>query len=601
MKPLFYKTAQTKVAATTTKVGPRASDWGKEVLNRFYSDFPELGSIGVQLKFKDKDQDRGYAVGAIRVSNMVVPVIIRDFQLYPMDVAISGDNVIPFTTETIQMMLSAVPPFSQLSTEEDPDVYLRFFDTSYGFGTGTVMEKGSSILDYVEEVGLCTDDFKEKVAEIISTDVSLVASSPALVKSLKKIAGMTDNMDKLAEAVIPFDVYYVYEEPDGTYTKLAGSSEFDVHETIRGLEYYQVRDFPRMQCAETEKIASFDSKIVKTEGYVYRLSNDENILLDKVGNYRILVGKDYAFTKTAEDHGNKLRRLVKLAALPAPGDTGFFFDPTEGTLKSSIVEMRKVACMPNTLTTLSGEFSIGAHLMKFASLRGLKTAKPSESDGVLYIPESWAFAKLGQELPETALNTSVNPKVAALECVRCIGLDHYDFRGPVLRKYAHVRDLWEVSAHKAAFAVLQCGGDFDDVQKIAELRPGEVHVIKSVLHMPKNADSYVNAAQTKLAEAQGNEEYIFDTYELIKLSAELGSPKGVDAVLGSAFLKKDTIKYFYDSLPMFEDTLSLLAKMLLYVRMGTEALSEDSIKRAMEHLSKVIFELRGIKNLDKVR
>lgn len=605
MNNLFFEQTYEKTAGTK-KVSNRAADWGKEALNQFFSDFPMLSNAPARITFKEKDQDKGYGIGAINIGTYSLPVIIRDFQMFPFDVAISQDSVVPFTKETVQLLLSSKDAFSSLQKDESPDAFMRFFDTPFGTGPGTAMEKGGewSVLARIEEKGLCSDGMKEKMASLLKDDMTLlskVGKNNVLRDGLSKIAQMetpeelfsSEGMMKQAEP----DIQYIYEDGQGTFTKLSGNTYLGQYSVKTGLEEHEIAGEPRILATESEKTASFSPKYMKTEGVVYKLANEESVLVNNEGAYRVLVGKDHSMVKRAGYSAGVVNDLVKLASVPSAGDTGFLFDPERGQVKTGIVDMIKVAFEPKSMSRISGAMYYDGKMCKFATLRGITDATLDKN--TLYVPENWVFAKLGEEIPMSKLGEALDERIHNVEVVKCIGQDLYEFRGPVLRKYAERRDIYDCDRHKVAFSLLQCGAGIEDVTKIAELRPGESHVVKTALRLPYEMPE-VEAYLSKFA-SQGtpNEDYLFDTAEVLKLAVELGAQTGVDAVLGTAFLKKDTLNRFIEMLPAFEDTLSSLAKLLLYVRMGADGLNEYEIKRTMDHMSAVVFQLHGVKNINK--
>lgn len=583
MKDLYIKTEFTKVA-NTIKVSPESSNWGKEALNRFYTDFPDLNRVTVRVTFKEKDEARGYGVGAINIGAYALPVIIREFQLYPFDVALSNDNVVPFTKETVQLFLSSKVPFSLINKDNESDSFMRFFDTPGNAGFGFAMEKSGEFLNDVAD-----NDTIDTMLDILSTDE--FKNHP----NNKEITDMITNMrsmNKVASNFYNTEIYYVHKEVDGTYTKYAGTVFNEDYEVITGIEPY---DAPakKIKAADTVKVAGFSPTYTQTQGVVYKLSSDEDLFLENNGNYRILVGKDIDVVKKANHAAGTINELVKQAALPDAGNIGFMFDPETSKIKTSLLEMQKVAFHEDGVSRLTGELVSGGHLVKFATLRGIKKASYSNDEKTLYFPESWMFAKLENELPIEKIASKYNERVAEVEAVKCVGPDHFTFNGPVLKQYADSRDLYDASIHKVAFCLMQCGAGLDDITAVTKLQPGDTYIVKQVLVLPTKQDPTVKVANSISAP-------MYDTKDIVKLAVEMGSRNGVDTVLGTAFLRKDTINEFVKNIPGLEQTASLLAKLLLYIRMGADGVNEMSIRNAMIHLSKVIQQLYGVGNLEKV-
>lgn len=583
MKDLFIKSGFTKVA-NTIKVSPESSNWGKEALNRFYSDFPDLNRVTVRVTFKEKDEARGYGVGAINLGAYALPVIIREFQLYPFDVALSNDNVVPFTKETVQLFLSSKVPFSLINRDNESDSFMRFFDTPGNAGFGFAMEKSGEFISTVSD-----EDTIDTMLDILGTDE--LKNHPNTKEIFDMIADMR-NMNKVASNFYDTEIYYIHKEADGTYTKYAGFAFNEDFEVTTGIEPYDV-PAKKVKAADTIKVANFAPTYTQTQGVVYRLSSDEDLFLENSGNYRILVGKDVDIVKNAKYAAGTINELVKQAALPDVGNIGFMFDPETGTIKTALLEMQKVAFHEDGLSRLTGELVSGGHLVKFATLRGIKKASYAKDEKTLYFPESWMFAKLEDELPIEKVASKYDERVVDVEAVKCVGPDHFTFNGPVLKKYADARDLYDASIHKVAFCLMQCGAGLDDVVAVTKLQPGDTYIVKQALALPTKHDPTIKVANDSNAP-------MYDTKDIVKLAVEIGSRNGVDAVLGTAFLRKDTINEFVKNIPGLEQTASLLAKLLLYIRMGAEGVNEIAIRNAMVHLSKVIHQLYGIGNLEKV-
>lgn len=583
MQDLFIKTGFIKIA-NTIKVSPESSNWGKEALNRFYSDFPELNRVTVRVTFKEKDEARGYGVGAINIGAYALPVIIREFQLYPFDVALTNDNVVPFTRETVQLYLSSKVPFSLINKDNESDSFMRFFDTPGNAGFGFAMEKSGEFLNSVSD-----NEIIDNMLDMLDTDE--FKNHP----NNKEIANMITNMrnmDKVASNFYNTEIYYIHKETDGTYTKYAGTVFNEDYDVITGIEPYDVPS-KKIKAADTIKVAGFSPTYTQTQGVVYKLSSDEDLFLENNGNYRILVGKDIDVVKRANHAAGTINELVKQAALPDAGNIGFMFDPETSKIKTSLLEMQKVAFHEDGVSRLTGELVSGGHLVKFATLRGIKKASYSKEDKTLYFPESWMFAKLEDELPIEKIASKYNERIAEVEAVKCVGTDHFTFNGPVLKQYADSRDLYDATIHKVAFCLMQCGAGLDDITAVTKLQPGDTYIVKQALALPTKQDPTMKVASSDSVP-------MYDTKEVVKLAVEMGSRNGVDAVLGTAFLRKDTINEFVKNIPGLEQSASLLAKLLLYIRMGADGVSEMPIRNAMIHLSKVIQQLYGVGNLEKV-
>jgi hypothetical protein len=60
--------------------------WIKSIVSELYAQFPILQKVPIEVQWVKQDTAKGYAVGNIKILNGSVPVIIKDFQLAPLDI-----------------------------------------------------------------------------------------------------------------------------------------------------------------------------------------------------------------------------------------------------------------------------------------------------------------------------------------------------------------------------------------------------------------------------------------------------------------------------------------------------------------------------------
>lgn len=85
--PLFYtKLSLIKEAARTQRLSDNSSEWGQEILDRLYTDHPQLNDKQVELNWASQDDKTGNAVGSIVVEGKVsIPVFVKDRFAEPFD------------------------------------------------------------------------------------------------------------------------------------------------------------------------------------------------------------------------------------------------------------------------------------------------------------------------------------------------------------------------------------------------------------------------------------------------------------------------------------------------------------------------------------
>lgn len=155
--------------------------WVKSIISTFFSNYPELQNQYAAVEWQKKDATKGYAVGSLKVLKGSVPVIIKDFQLYPLDVIMFGSSTIPLTKDTIQELLSKPNPFQGIAKVE-PKSSLDIF--------GDRLQM--SPVDYV---GMRSDD------------------PHSTTRNAVKTASFIDNIDTVDKAAVEQIFNYVHSDP----------------------------------------------------------------------------------------------------------------------------------------------------------------------------------------------------------------------------------------------------------------------------------------------------------------------------------------------------------------------------------------------------
>ena len=121
----FEKTAMIYLDADSTT-------WVKTIITELVTKFPPLQQYPMTVTWQKKDDRRGYAVGSLKILNGVIPVIIEDYQLYPLDVIMFGNASMPLSSQVLNEMLSNNSPF-QGATNVNPKRSLDLFGDTLQF------------------------------------------------------------------------------------------------------------------------------------------------------------------------------------------------------------------------------------------------------------------------------------------------------------------------------------------------------------------------------------------------------------------------------------------------------------------------------------
>jgi hypothetical protein len=115
------KFANFKLSADSTR-------WTSDILNYVQEEYPEIQGKSMNISFTQKDDQLGYAIGAVTIENVVLPIIVNEFILKPVDVAVINGSSIPFTHETIKTLFTQPDAFSRLVKPEEVESIERLFN-----------------------------------------------------------------------------------------------------------------------------------------------------------------------------------------------------------------------------------------------------------------------------------------------------------------------------------------------------------------------------------------------------------------------------------------------------------------------------------------
>lgn len=87
-----------------TQLSSDSSEWAEDIITKLKERIPNSANASLSIKFMKRDDEIGAATGSITVATQdktaVIPIIIRDFMLYPLDVFMFEGRVLPLNPET---------------------------------------------------------------------------------------------------------------------------------------------------------------------------------------------------------------------------------------------------------------------------------------------------------------------------------------------------------------------------------------------------------------------------------------------------------------------------------------------------------------------
>jgi len=593
-----YNLFESRIKVASKKVSNNPSEWAKQSIEYFYDQFPQFMGKDINIRFKERDPKKGYAVGSITAGPFSVPVLIKGGVIAPYDVAIRQDGItVPFNEEVINMTMGGTTAFMQLDPRPKDFANYGKIDRSLAYAAGVPDEYGVKTgqrIDRLAEADCIHTSDKKRIAQVLREDNNArwaYESNEDATEAIGKIAKAhavedIDAHEKLSEH-IERDIYFVEKVGNFDWELTLGCSQWDDPVTISIPEEEAIK-LPSYKTAPREKTAEVYPNMDKL-GIALPINTGDSLFITENGDYMHISG-----VSVPKEPNEK---VAELGVMPKSGDTGLFVIQTKSGSYLGVsepFEVRNVVTTGNSMKVAANDIPFNT---EFEVIRKeFDAIEPHETEkNAYYVPGNAIFVKLGNKLDQD----QVIYKSASLGAhkISAFGKNQYHWDSPVLEKYAERYNLGEGnhSWKETVWAMLQCGADGEMIEKMSNLRDGRVMIVENDLYLPPKLEKLAE----KLVEADALDENWVGTDYWVKLAAWMPSPDSIDAILSLNFLNKNTIKEFIDLLPSFEECANELARLLLSVRMGMRDMDPTPISEAISALSKVIAMLHGAKNVRK--
>jgi hypothetical protein len=593
------------------------AQWTKEIISYFHEEFPQLSHLPTRLKFTQKDESKGYAIGGITVgnTNISVPVVIQDFNLKNMDVAVAGGNLVPLTAESVGMLFTRESAFSRAVPPDDVDPTIRLF--SRDLHVPWSIDKYSSVLETIAGgiTKKAQQDFLDEIESSPELKEGFVNNGTYTV--IEKIAKLEcDDAvadKKLAEKMLPRNIFTIEKTGKFEYTAFLGNSDIDNKVSVI-LEEGNVKEayatLEKSAAVKEYKEFALSSEIT-SEAPIVNFDGEKTALTlfsDDKDNYNIKQAMPAAGITTAVTSTGKF--TIKMPPkMPATAVTKDVKTPADGIIKTA--EYKKadfgVFLLKNGVTkpvflekvsNINGAIDIeafdGLGVVKISMWNGIKKPTYDEEKSTYFLPKDTNFVKLGS-IKENLVSFPENTPSG--DWVMNVDGNVYAFGGITFDKYAKLgHSLNDLSHADTRWNMVQMGVSPAEMEKIA-LKEGEKHYFSSKLSCPLSFSTYVDEWNEKLANATN---VVDDSLlDMVKHAAVLTNDLTVDSVLSLRFLNKKNVTEFFDAIPVFEEVIMGLARLLMNVRLGLDSVPEEAVKEAMENLTIVTAKLYELQTLSK--
>lgn len=638
---LFIDTPEVQ-DVSMTRLSNDVESWPEEITQKLYESIPEANGMNCFVKFMKVDEENGTGTGSVVISTpnkqAMVPAIVKEFNLYPLDVIIADKKHLPLTPEFFKAIFSSNQIFTNL--EEFPhgtnsDAFNNYGDTNlyntiyppnlggryaYASAGGSIFELLAGTIDgsLLKNNLLKNEktaamfirnghaDFINKVANLKPVNEGNYEQSEAnLVNNIRMLK--LDSPNKYSLISTSDKVFHPHIESvdiSGIRTKL----QDDLHdldmtgEKILPIPQSTSDVFLTCEKQDVPVLANtFGPYMVRGKtGLFYKglviptvIDFDKNPV-----NLKLFLSPGYS-TIQGEIAGVPLdKQSIKLdVQQPKIGQTGtFIFAPEKGAV---------LATVPITITAM-GRVE-GKIFIKATGLMGepiqLYISSEMDIQDIIPFKKGWLLPGRMKWSPmEVFENVSNSPEMyslkhASVELKRNAVLSYLQdgkFMLKGLDKYANEMrwDPTNLSITKTAFILSALGlrgSKLAHAVKHAKIT-GPVGI--SGLNLIPVGSEKKASLKTKKDMREKLAQKI--RCDMIKEASYVESAQTVDALLSLNFVNADNIQKFVGKIPHFKATLSHLVQCLIASRLGVKEIPEQQTSSAIHKLIDVI---RGLETL----
>lgn len=638
------------------------NDWPQQILDQLYRQAPYSSDYAPKVTLDQVDADRKYALGKVELLNrmainprddatpegmrgnskVVVPIVVQDSKLQPMDLLMHSGEVEPLTEERLRKALFRPTMFEAIKKRPgDLSMVEQLFPPSRQHGgsrssmmsdtSGGIERTASAHPEFLMDAILPTIK-KAHVAEItesLNNDHSMRAALfsnetvlPFMAKLAEAEAANKDPrtyLQKVAHSIKP-SVVQVQKIAGGFRVKTANPQAL----------IPTADDIPRPAAVGTlggdlvSKVESDGTTTITTQPAVKDSLEDLNIkVINEFGIYKVKSQGDnkemigWVFPKVMDFTGEVLPMAVfsngsesaiqeNIAGVPVARQTDILSSKPQGTgsfyyaSPSGAQALLPVDILSEQETPegrgYMAETMLGEQCV-LVMMPGLKTVSEI-GDGRYGIPDTCGFMPLENTIDLTSspdeFTKSAEARMLSTNAVRVItDGSYFTFQGKEIDKLAGVMETEGVTKDEAVFLGAILGQDpVKLAHDLTSLRSkGQYELWFGGSPVTPFKDKY---AAARSAAADRMRKFPDLRMNLFKEAAPINDPTAVDKILSLNFLNAENVSIFASYVPEFELVIRKLSELLLAARMGLDAVDHGAIQKAVVHLDKVVSGLRSL-------
>lgn len=643
--------------ASLHKLSNNIESWPEDIIQKLKEKVPKVAGMNTMVKFMKKDEENGTATGSVVINSpektAIVPLIIKDFMLYPMDIMVAKQKLLPLTPDYFESIfddnnifqkIEEYPTYGGMGRFEDANMWEAIYPPS--LGRYAYASAGYPILDAISD----TID-GEVLKETIRTEKVATARffNSEHMEVIRKVANLKPvNMNEFSQAtdkLLPKSVVMVLREGPNKYTSITSSDEV-FHPAINTTDRAGTCHFISTMCDHVDDVVNevdqngekmlvvpkgddeiflarpddhmpesadeYDHYSVRTKTGV----NVEGIVIPKVIDFdqeirdlKLFIGKTMS-TMQKEIYGVRCMHsgFTLEGSFPKVGQTGtFVFNPDAShglatipvTVKTVVEDCGKIILK---VYTLMGEplkliLCTNMHLERIARV-------PSEKHPTYMIPGKMKWVPMDNMcevsnsphdyLIKSASQVLTNRPVTVIPT----GYGQYSVRG--LQKYASSCgwDHTNLSEAQVKFILTSQGVSQEKIASSLKYasRAGSAE-LHNLRFTPLIQEKVARRAPAREFLSKFASKYRCDLY---KEASYIDNSQTIDALLSLNFITPDNISKFINMIPSLKSAISTLASCLMASRLGIKEISENAASTAMHRMIEVVTGLERLRATQEI-
>ena len=636
--------------SSSTKLPHDVTGWDEVLITKLIEKVPELQGMIIKPKLTHTSEENGTAVGSIVVmeqktqKTVFVPVIIKNFQLFPLDVMLVTDvdqnySTAPLTSETIVEALENSQPFNHLEKPIDRIQELYFNPQNAHVFPPYLrnVHASSGALDYIAS-SITPLQKKAFFAELKANPSVLVGyEKRSNLHLLKKVADTAYEPWEEQDHNNP-KIIHMKAHSNGEMALTSTDTDMfnpivDIGKIKGGFDQHYPKDMLNEVLVNGEKIIATEYDQVNSSHIyhgremlgphespgAYTNADDPVTETNTFGRYKIqgLDGIQYTgivFPNVFDFDGKETGLKIFYNSSCHSIQTSFAGIYIDGSTPRNLETMPPVYGVTGCLVCIKGDRAValspvtirgtadydnGLSMYKAVDMRGNPVRfcmnypgnKIVPVDGVWQIPEHYHFISLKNFKPMTETVELANQKIAAATLdanpIRLIHKGHNEFalKGSGISKMATDCN-WsanDLSPGQVAFILASRKCPMD---KIAfAIKSASTYYDGVTIHGLPQATAYTGPKVMPT----------MSPVNLVKEASYIDDSQVVDTLLGLNFINPENIQKFHSMIPLLKMASDKLAQLLLASRLGMSEIPGSACVTAMYKVVEVIKGLERLK------